>query len=68
MNGGNMAGSPGPPGSHGSYHKPELECFGTLRELTQSGGAALKDPYFGSDGDGCAVFSSSSVLCSAPGT
>lgn len=63
MNGGTMSGSPGPPGSHGSYQKPELERFGTLRELTQSGGAAYSDMFTTDGTDGCIMNGSSSYTC-----
>jgi hypothetical protein len=63
MNGENMTGSPGPPGSQGLYRKPELECFGTLRDLTQSGGAAFSDLWTTDSADGCIMTGSSSYTC-----
>lgn len=64
MNGDNMTGSPGPPGSQGLYRKPELECFGTLRDLTQSGGAAFSDMFTTDGSDGCAMTNgSTSYVC-----
>ena len=33
------------------YHTPKLECYGTLRALTQGGGNSINDPY-GADSSG----------------
>ena len=62
MNGPSMTGSPGPPNS-GSYEKPELQCLGTLRELTQSGGAAFSDLWTTDSDDGCVMNGSSTYTC-----
>lgn len=66
MNGTKMTGSAGPPGTGGSYHKPELECLGTLRELTQSGGTAFSDMWTTDGTDGCAMSGSQSYTCVKP--
>ena len=66
MNATSMTGSPGPPGCYGFYHKPELECLGTLRELTQSGGAAFSDLWTTDVGAGCRLTSSSTYTCIKP--
>jgi hypothetical protein len=59
---GNRSEGRGPPRSN--YGKPRLERLGTFRELTRSGGAAFTD-LFTTDGDGCALTSSSSYTCTA---
>ena len=65
MNGTKMTGSAGPPGT-GGYHKPELERLGTLRELTQSGGAAFSDMWTVDGTDGCSMSGSQSYTCVKP--
>ena len=61
-----VAGSPGPPGSHGSYVKPRLERLGTFRELTQAGGTAFSDLWTTDGTVGCVMTSSSTYTCTKP--
>lgn len=61
MHGSSIEGR-GPPRSN--YDTPRLERLGTFRELTRSGGASFTD-MFTTDGDGCAMTSSSSYTCTA---
>jgi hypothetical protein len=48
------------------YEKPKLQRFGTLRELTLSGGAKASDDWTTDSSDGCALTSSKSYTCSLP--
>lgn len=66
MNGHSLTGSPGPPNGDGCYAKPKLECLGTLRDLTQSGGAAFSDQWTTDANDGCILNGSSSYTCVKP--
>jgi hypothetical protein len=59
MHGGRIDGR-GPP--RNTYTKPRLERLGTFRELTRSGGEHFTD-MFTTNGDGCAMNSSSSYTC-----
>lgn len=48
------------------YEKPRLQRFGTLRELTLSGGASFSDGWTTDATDGCVITGSSTYVCVKP--